>query len=122
MTLLALLLTLGTTIAAPQTKQETVDVTGAWVLQVETAAGGGSPTFTFTQKGEKLEGDYSGAFGTAKVTGTVKGTTVAFWFEADVQGTRMQIRYDGTVEKDSMKGTVTFGDLGDGTFTGSRKK
>jgi hypothetical protein len=31
------------------------------------------------------------------------------------------VTYSGTVEKDTMKGTATFGDFGDGTFTGKKK-
>jgi hypothetical protein len=31
------------------------------------------------------------------------------------------VTYSGTVEKDTMKGTVKLGDLGEGTFKGTRK-
>lgn len=98
------------------------DVAGVWSLTVETAAGSGTPTFTFKQDGEKLEGDYEGTFGKAKVTGTIKGNDITFGFDADAQGTPLKIEYKGTVDKDTMKGTVKLGELGDGTFTGTRKK
>ena len=104
-----------------QAKQETANVAGTWVLQVETSAGGGSPTFTFKQDGEKLEGDYKGAFGEAKVTGTVKGNAVSFWFTVEAQGASGKITYDGTVEQDTMKGKVSLADMGEGTFTGKRQ-
>jgi hypothetical protein len=106
---------------AAQSKQETASVAGTWVLQVETSAGSGSPTFTFTQDGEKLEGDYKGVFGEAKVTGTVKGNAVSFWFTVDAQGVEGKITYDGTVDKDTMKGKVSIADMADGTFTGKRQ-
>lgn len=102
-------------------KQQPANVAGTWVLQVETSGGSGSPTFTFKQDGEKLEGDYKGIFGEAKVTGSVKGSAVAFWFDIDAAGTQATVRYEGTVEKDTMKGTVRIGDLADGTFTGKRQ-
>jgi hypothetical protein len=51
----------------------------------------------------------------------VTGNTVQWSFTADAQGTQLNIVYNGTVEKDTMKGTVTLGDLGDGTFTGKKK-
>jgi hypothetical protein len=39
-----------------------------------------------------------------------------------VQGTSVELKYVGTVEgKDSMKGTLSAGDLGGGTFTAARK-
>jgi hypothetical protein len=101
--------------------QDKVDLTGTWVLQVETGAGGGSPTFTFKQTGDTLEGTYEGAFGKADVTGKVDGSKATWSFTADAQGTKVTITYSGTVEKDTMKGTVTLGEFGDGTFTGKRK-
>ncbi len=99
-----------------------VDLTGTWIMQVETAAGSGSPTFTFKQTGDKLEGTYEGTFGRVdNVKGTVKGNKATWSFTADAQGTQLNIVYTGTLEKDTMKGTVTLGELGDGTFTGKRK-
>jgi hypothetical protein len=102
--------------------QENVDLTGTWILQVDTSAGSGSPTFTFKQTGEKLEGTYEGTFGKVdNVKGTVKGNKATWSFNANAQGTEISIEYTGTVEKDSMKGTVTMSGVGDGTFTGKRK-
>ena len=109
------------TVAAGAYAQEKVDLTGAWLLDVNTGAGSGSPTFTFKQTGEKLEGTYEGAFGKANVTGKVDGNKATWSFTADAQGTQVTITYAGTVEKDTMKGTVTLGELGEGTFTGKRK-
>lgn len=101
--------------------QDQVDLTGAWILQVETSGGSGSPTFTFKQTGEKLEGTYEGAFGKANVTGKVDGNKATWSFTADAQGTQLTITYSGTVENDTMKGTVSLGEIGEGTFTGKRK-
>jgi hypothetical protein len=98
-----------------------VDVTGTWSFQVETGAGTGTPTMTFKQEGEKLSGHYSGQLGEAPLTGTVKGNAINFAIDVDVQGTALHIVYSGTVEKDSMKGTVKLGDFGDGTFTAKKK-
>jgi hypothetical protein len=122
---IAMLMIVALTLAAvPLAAQETkpADVAGTWVLQVDTAAGSGTPTFTFKQDGEKLEGDYEGTFGKAKVTGTIKGNQITFGFDADAQGTQIKIEYKGVVDKDTMKGTVRLGELGEGTFSGTRKK
>jgi hypothetical protein len=99
-----------------------LDVSGPWVLDVNTPVGGGNPTVTFKQDGEKLTGHYTGQLGEAPLTGTLKGTEIRFEFGVDIQGTSLTIVYTGTVEKDAMKGTVRLGEMGDGTFTGSRKK
>jgi hypothetical protein len=60
--------------------------------------------------------------GEAKLAGTVKGQAIEFVVSASMQGTQVELKYSGTVEnKDSMKGTLTAGDLGGGTFTATRK-
>jgi hypothetical protein len=112
-------------IAAPiaLVAQAPVNVTGKWVFSVETSAGGGMPTVTLKQDGEKLTGHYSSqTFGEVDITGTVKGAAITFMFGADVQGTHLDVTYSGTVEsKDSMKGKVNLGGLGEGTFTAKKQ-
>ncbi len=109
-------------VAVPAFAQTKVDVTGKWQLNVETQAGNGTPTVTLKQDGDKLTGHYSSAtLGEADVTGSVKDTDVTFSFTANVQGTSLNVTYKGTVDKDSMKGGVSLGDLGDGSFTGKRQ-
>src|SRR5262245_62057632 len=99
-----------------------VDVTGKWAFSVDTSSGAGSPTFTFKQEGEKLTGHYSGTFGDADLTGTVKGTAITFSFSTEVQGTKIDATYNGTIEgKDAMKGTVSYTGIGEGTFTGKKQ-
>jgi hypothetical protein len=103
--------------------QAKINVSGQWVLDVQTDQGGGSPTFVFKQDGEKLTGKYSGLFGEAEITGTVKGQSINFSFSGDAQGTAVKVTYEGTVESnDSMKGKVDLGGVGQGTFTGKRVK
>ena len=101
-----------------------VDVTGVWIFTVESPAGKSNPTLTFKQDGEKLTGQYSSQLmGQADLTGTVKGQAIDFIVSATVQGTPIELKYAGAVEtKDSMKGTLSAGDFGSGTFTGVRKQ
>jgi hypothetical protein len=98
--------------------QDKVDVTGAWVFQVETSAGSGSPSFTFKQEGEKLTGKYSGQLGNADISGTVKGNQIEFSFTVDVG----KVTYTGTIEGGTMKGKVELGDQASGTWTAKRKE
>jgi hypothetical protein len=97
------------------------DVGGTWSIEVDTGQGTGTPSFTFKQEGEKLSGLYKGLFGEAPVTGTIKGNAIEFWVDVTVEGTSVRVTYSGTVDKDTMKGTVKLGDLGEGTFKGTRK-
>ena len=101
--------------------QAKVDVTGKWAFSVETSAGAGAPTFTFKQDGEKLTGHYTGTFGEADLTGTVKGADITFSFTVDAQGNALKETYTGTVDKDTMKGKLVIEGLGEGTFTAKRQ-
>ena len=99
------------------------DLTGEWVIEVQTEAGSGSPTFVFKQDGEKLTGKYKGLFGEADVTGVVKGKAVTFSLAGDAQGTAITVSYEGEIESDSaIRGKVDLGGLGSGTFNGKRVK
>ncbi len=98
------------------------NITGDWSVAVETSAGSGNPSFTFKQEGEKLTGTYKGQFGEAPLTGTVKGADITFSVKVNAQGQDLTIVYTGKIEsKDSMKGKVMLGELGEGTWTGKRK-
>ena len=96
------------------------DISGTWDFAVETSQGSGSPSFVFKQDGEKLTGKYTGLLGKAELTGTVKGDQVDFTFEApNVDG---KVHYKGTLESATrMKGECEYGDMGKGTFTGTKK-
>lgn len=107
--------------SAAQAGDSRVDVTGAWSFQVEIGGNSGTPTMTFKQDGEKLTGHYSGQLGEAPLTGTVKGTAIEFAIDVSLEGNALHIVYSGTIEKDAMKGKVSIGDLGEGTFTARRK-
>jgi hypothetical protein len=95
------------------------DISGTWEFTVETAQGNGSPSFEFKQEGERLSGTYSGMFGKAPISGTVKGDKVDFTFEAGNAG---KAHYTGTLESaTSMKGEAEYGEVGKGTFTAKKK-
>ncbi len=96
-------------------------VTGEWAFNVTTDQGGGTPVITFKQDGEKLTGTYAGQLGNAELTGTVKGNAIHFTFTLDVQGQQAPVTYDGTVEKNTMKGKLDIGGMVTGTFTASKK-
>ena len=100
-----------------------VDVTGNWSLQVNTQAGGTTtPSVTLKQEGEKLTGKYmSEALGEANLTGTVKGQQIEFSFDVNAQGFQLHVVYTGTVDGNAMKGKLSLGELGDGTFTGKKQ-
>jgi hypothetical protein len=109
--------------AARIAAQAKLDLTGKWLFTVQTDAGSGTPTVTLKQDGEKLTGHYSSqTLGKADLTGTAKGQSVNFTFNADVQGTRVQVTYAANIEsKEAMKGTIDIVGAVGGTFTGKRE-
>jgi hypothetical protein len=108
-------------LASAQLGAQATNVTGEWAFTVTTDQGGGNPTITFKQDGEKLTGQYNGQLGTADLTGTVKGNVITFSFTVDVQGQQAPVNYKGTVEKNTMKGTLDIGGMVNGTFTATKK-
>lgn len=98
------------------------DVTGKWVFDVNTDAGSGSPTFVFKQAGEKLTGTYSGAFGSAELSGSVKGDDIEFSFEAGTADQKAKIVYKGKIESATkMSGTADLGGMATGNWTGVKQ-
>ena len=102
---------------------DSYNVSGTWDFAVDTAMGSGSPSFVFTQNGEKLTGTYSGLFGKAELSGTVKGVQIDFKFDFTYSGQSGTAHYSGTIESESkMKGKVEIGDVAEGTWTGTKQK
>jgi hypothetical protein len=108
-------------LAAASLAAQATNVTGDWEFNVTTDQGSGTPTMTFKQDGEKLTGKYNGQFGSADLTGTVKGNAIQFSFTIDVQGQQAPATYKGTVEKNTMKGTMDIAGMVNGTFTATKK-
>ncbi len=97
------------------------NINGYWNFSVESELGSGTPSFTFKQSGETLTGTYKGALGEAPIAGTVKGNDVRFSFKVNLQDEEITVVYTGKVEgKDNMKGKVTFGQHGEGTWTAKK--
>ena len=94
------------------------DVSGKWVLSVDLGGQGGDATFELKEEDGKITGTYSGAVGQAEVTGTVGGDQVEFAFDSDAG----KVSYKGKVGGDSMEGTCSYGQLGEGTFKGTRSE
>ena len=97
------------------------DVTGTWVMTVQTSAGSGTPTFNLVQKGDAITGTYKGQLGEAPVTGTMNGNDITLEFGVETQGQSLTIKYTGKVDGKSVSGSVALGGFGSGTFTGVKQ-
>ena len=107
--------------AAPaQQDQPAVSMTGTWAFEVTHSAGVSTPTVTITQSGDKLSGKYTGSYGEADLVGSIKGTEFTFTVEIGAEQ-KVKAVYTGTLSGATVKGNVTLGEIGEGTFTGKRK-
>ena len=97
-------------------------VAGAWTLTLETPQGTSNPTLTLKQDEQKLTGTYAGRMGEIPIEGTIKGAALTFAAKVNAQGQEIVLTFSGTVDQDSMKGTVDFGGMGSADWTGVRKK
>ena len=110
-----------TTASKPDTSR--IDVTGKWNFNIETPVQG-TPTVTFTVKGDSLKGQYiSNALGTHDFIGTIKGRTLLFAFDASSGGQDFTMAFTAKVEDaETMSGTIDFSGMANGTFTAKKVK
>ncbi len=93
------------------------EVSGKWNMKVETSAGSGTPVFVLKQSGDTITGTYTGQLGEAAVKGTLKEKEIRLEFKAG----EINVVYTGTVDGNTMKGKAVFGNLGEGTFSGTKE-
>jgi CubicO group peptidase (beta-lactamase class C family) len=112
--LLAVSVTLSALVSGSASAQA---VEGVWLLRVDLGTGGGGEaTFVLEQDGGVITGTYSGAYGTnLPVSGTARDGRIAFTFRTTQMG---EIAYDGQLDADTMRGSVTYGTTARGTFEG----
>ena len=98
---------------------QTSGITGTWVLSVKTTQGSGKPVFVLKQENDTLiTGSYSGQFGEAPVKGKIKGNSFEFGYTIR----DITVTYIGTYSKNKMEGKSIYGTIGEGNFTGKKKK
>ena len=85
-------------------------ITGTWELSMAGRDGNlTTQTIAFEQTGEALKGAMKGQRGDTPLEGTVKGNSISFTVKRQTPNGEISQTYNGTVEGDSMKGTVAVG-------------
>jgi len=99
-----------------------VDVTGDWEMTMVTPRGERTRTVHFEQNGEKITVTMEGREG-GEITGegTIKGNEIEWTISRSTPRGDMTMSYKGTVDGDSMSGTVEIGDFGSFDWTATRK-
>ncbi|HEY4366361.1 MAG TPA: hypothetical protein VGN07_03945 [Steroidobacteraceae bacterium] len=96
-------------------------VSGTWNVTVQTQRATRNSTMVLTQSGENVTGTYKGQRGDIPISGTVKGNALNLSYKLDLQGTELEVKYVGTVEGNTAKGTVAMGQVGEGKFTARKQ-
>jgi hypothetical protein len=112
---------LGVLVSA-SSRTEPAKVAGKWNGRLQLESISGSPVLTFKQDGEKLTGTYRGYYGETPIEGTIKEKEIAFAVTFNIEGTKTQGIFTGTVDGDSMGGRVEFEGAGSGTWSAVRVK
>jgi len=100
-------------VCVPMARAADANVAGAWNVKVSGEAGAADQKINLTQDGNKIGGAFKGPRQSGTIEGTVDGNNIKFRVKAFVP-----IDYVGTVDGDSMKGTLTGrGKTGDWTAT-----
>ena len=96
------------------------DLSGKWVIDVALDAGSGQATFDLMQADDgTLSGTYGGVLGEISVTGSVSGEEFTLSFDSEAG----EITYKGKLNADgTAEGTCEYGQLGGGTFKGTRSE
>jgi hypothetical protein len=125
---LALTVILAASVAAASaqtpSKPAPINITGKWTVSLQLEQINATPTVEFKQDGEKLTGTYIGRYGQFPFEGKIKDRALQFVVKMTAEGTDVQMAYSGEVGADSqsMKGTVSLAEMGDGTWTATRAK
>ncbi len=82
--------------------QDAANVAGTWTISVSRAAGNAEQMIILEQDGSKITGTFKGARQSGPLAGSVTGKVITFHVSM-----RVRLDYKGTMEGDSMKGTMT---------------
>ncbi len=114
--MLALCLVSATLLAEP------AKVAGVWNVALELETIKGHPVLTLKQDGEKITGTYEGRYGPSALEGTIKEKAIEFSVTFVAEGMQTTGSFAGTVDGDTMSGTVEFEGAGEGTWSATRGK
>ena len=90
-----------------------LNVAGTWNVSVSGAAGSAQQTIVLQQDGTKISGTFKGPRQSGPLEGMVDGKNITFHVK-----THVPFDYKGTIDGDTMKGTMTGkGKTGDWTAT-----
>jgi hypothetical protein len=95
---------------------ETADVSGNWTVTASQGRRKLNQMLSIHQDGDKINGSFKGPRQSGTLSGSVSGNSITFHVDA-----KMPLDYEGTVNGDTITGTVR-GEGKTGDFTAKRSK
>lgn len=95
------------------------DIDGDWKMILASPMGPQEMTATFKTEGNRLEGELQSPEGSQSFTGTVEGNRLKFDLKVE-KPMKITLKYDITIEGDSLSGTCKMGMMGKAKLTGDR--
>jgi imidazolonepropionase-like amidohydrolase len=83
-----------------------MSVAGSWSITSESPQGPIQLTFNLKQEGPTISGDVTSPFGTFPLAGSINGNELTFSFTAKIQDQELPVTGKGTVEGNSVRGTI----------------
>lgn len=101
---------------------QNADVAGDWQLTLQTPRGERSMDMSIVQEGEKITVTMRGMRGGESTgEGTIKGNAIEWSITRSTPRGEFTSSYKGTVEGDTMSGTVEMGNFGTMEWTATKK-
>jgi hypothetical protein len=107
--------------SAPMAAFAQTDVSGDWLVTIESPQGPVTIDLTMKQAGEALTGTVTSPMGSVDFKGKVLKNALNVSYTMNVQGNSIEITMTGTVEGDAIAGRVDFGGLGEVPWAAKRK-
>ncbi len=100
-----------------------VDPSGTWSLTVQSPQGEIGAQLTLTKDGEQIGGTLGTPMGNVAVkSGRMTGNQIRLTATVDMGGESVEAIISGTIEGDSMRGTIVMGAMGSFEFSGTRPR
>ena len=99
---LAIFMLLAVVVSVSAAQDKPANVAGSWTINVSGDTGNAKQSMTLTQDGGKITGTFKGPRQSGTIAGTVDGNNIKFHVTAGIP-----LDYTGTVDGDSMSGTMS---------------
>jgi hypothetical protein len=99
---------------------EPATIAGIWDVQVDYLRGRGVQRFLLQQSGDKVRGAHQGEIYSGNIAGTVHADQVILRSALPVGGNEIPYNFTGTVQGNSMSGTVALGEYGHAQWSATK--